>query len=392
VKKIILVANSTWNIYNFRLNLIERLLIEGYTVFVVAPTDKYITYLDKFPEVVHVPLYSLKRKSTNFLSDLKLLFELFRIYKKINPDAIIHYTIKPNIYGGLITRILKIKNIPIITGLGYTFINKGLLHSFTNFMYRLGLKNAVSIIFENIDDRKIFIENKIVKANNSVSMKGCGTNIAHFKPIDTLKSDNKIIISYVGRYLYDKGILEFVNAAQLVKQQFSGVEFWLIGCADFGNPTSVKEIELRDWVAKKIIIDKGFAEDVRIPISQSDCIVCPSYREAIPRVIQEGMAMEKIVITTNVPGCYEAVDDNKNGFLVDAKNTNQLADAFLRVIKMSAEERLSFGKVGRKKVIETFDDRLIAKQIVQVVAAALGKTEAITNDELQIKEYQSINS
>ena len=163
---------------------------------------------------------------------------------------ILHYTIKPNVYGGLVARILRIKNIPIITGLGYTFLNKGTLYSLTNILYRQSFKKAVKVIFENIDDRRIFIEKKIVTENKSISVKGCGTDINHFKPQNNEKRSEKLIISYVGRYLYDKGILEFVKAAEIVKKEYSHVEFWLNGSADFGNPASIKEQELNDWIKK----------------------------------------------------------------------------------------------------------------------------------------------
>ncbi len=391
VYKVILVANSTWNIFNFRLKLIETLVSNGFQVFVVSPTDRYLSFLENFPEVIHIPLENLKRKSLNPFDDLKLFFELYKIYKQVKPDVLLHYTIKPNVYGGLAARILRIKNIPIITGLGYTFLNKGLLYSLTNILYRLSFKKAEKVIFENIDDRRVFIEKKIVTQNKSISVKGCGTDINHFKPQEKEKRSEKLIISYVGRYLYDKGILEFVKAAEIVKKEFSNVEFWLNGSADFGNPASIKEHELNEWINKKIITDKGFADDVRIPISESDCIVCPSYREAIPRVIQEGMAMEKIAITTDVPGCNEAVDHNINGFLVDAKNYKQLAVAFIRVIQMSSEERTAFGKAGRQKVIEIFDDRIIATQILLEVQKAVEikvTCSDIVKDNSRVPDYK----
>ncbi len=342
-----------------------------FEVYVVAPNEEGVEELESNTQVTYIPIQNLKRGSKNIIDDLKFMFELSKIYKKIKPDVVIHYNIKPNVYGGILAHLLKVKFIAIIPGLGFSYIHKGILQKIANFLYKMSLRNAFKIIFENIDDRLLFIKNKIVTPNNSISIKGCGVNIENFKPTSKTRTSDTFVFSFVGRYLYDKGLAEFVEAAQTVRKIFPNTEFWFIGEIDKGNPASIPQSVLDKWIESKIIIEKGYQHDVRPFVANSDCIVCPSYREAIPRVIQEGMAMEKIVITTNEPGCYEAVDDNVNGFLVDSRSAEQLANAFLRVINMTEEERLVFGKAGRKKVVEIFDDRIIAAKILAVVQQAV---------------------
>ncbi len=387
--KIALVANSTWNIYNFRLNIIEKLLVEGFDVIVLAPNDTYITYLNQFPQVKHIAVKELSRKGLNPIQDLKLLSELRSIFKKEQPDLILNYTVKPNIYGGLAATLTHSRYIGVITGLGYTFLHNGLIYKFTKVLYRLAFKHASKVVFENIDDRILFNDLGIISPEKSISVKGCGINTQHFKlivPPNTQRSYR--VFSFVGRFLYDKGIKEFVEAAQIVKKKHPKTQFWLIGSIDKENPSAVDASELQSWIDKGIVIYKGQAEDVRPFIADSDCIVCPSYREAIARVIQEGMAMEKAVITTDVAGCREAVEEGKNGYTVKAKDVKNLADAMFRIAEMPYTDLIKFGKYGRRKVEREFNDQLIARQFYQIINEVLG----ISNESEDILNLKNKNT
>lgn len=371
--KIALVANSTWNIYNFRLNIIEKLLAENFDVIVLAPIDTYITYRNKFPEVKHIAIKELSRKGMNPLQDLKLLFELRSIFKKEQPDLVLHYTVKPNIYGGLAAMFTHTKYIGVITGLGYTFLHNGLVYLLTKILYRQAFKKALKVVFENIDDRILFNNLGIVSSEKSISVKGCGINTEHFKLIVPPNMHRSFrVFTFVGRFLYDKGIKEFVEAAQIVKKKYPRTQFWLVGSIDKENPSAVDESELQTWIDNGVIIYKGQADDVRPFIADSDCIVCPSYREAIARVLQEGMAMEKAVISTDVAGCREAIEEGKNGYSVRVKDTKNLADAMFRIVEMPYSDLLKFGKYGRKKVEKEFNDTIIAQQFFQIINEVLG--------------------
>lgn len=369
--RIALVANSTWNIYNFRLNVINKLLSEGHEVIVIAPVDEYLEYKEKYPQIRHYGIRALDRDSTNPLKDLLLTLELIRRYRIVKPDLILHYTNKPNIYGGFAASRKKVKSIAMVTGLGYPFIKGGWIKKLTSFLYKSTARHHQKFIFENIADRELFEEKNIIKLGQGVSIKGCGVDINYFSPRTNSASEKDTIFTFIGRLLYDKGISEFVEAARLIKEKNNNVKFWVVGELDPDNPATVEKEKLNYWVNDEIIEYHGFQRDVRDIIAQSSCIVLPSYREAIPRTITEGMSMAKPVITTDTAGCREAVDIGENGFLVEVKSSKSLAEAFNKFIEMDEESRLKMGKKGREKVLREFDDRKIAEDIYTEIQLVL---------------------
>ena len=371
-KRIGIVANTTWNIYNFRLNVIEKLLNEGFDVFVLAPIDEYIEYKERFPRVIHIPLRVLTRDSKHPLKDLILIAELRRKYKVLKLDLVLHYTHKPNIYGAIAGKLLSIPTIGVVTGLGYPFLKKGWIEKLVTLMYKMTLGFHKKVIFENEDDRILFIDKKIVKQDKAVSIKGCGVNITHFSPNGKSSKEDITRFTFIGRLLYDKGIKEFVKAASEIKNRYNGTtKFTVVGELDKDNPSSVNPDELAKWVHEDIIDYKGYVKDVRKVISDSDCIVLPSYREAIARSLTEAMAMGKPIITTNVAGCKEAVDDGINGFIVKVKSSDSLKEAISKMISVGNEERKKMGLAGRKKAEIEFDDKIIATQIVAEINSIL---------------------
>ena len=366
--RIVIVANATWNIYNFRLNVLDVLIANDFDVYVVAPVDKYIFYKESFPEVKHIHLRHLNRDGTNPIQELILIREFVRIYRKIKPDLVLHYTVKPNIYGGFAAGILKIPSIAVVTGLGYAFIHKGFIKAITKLLYRLSSKYHNKIIFENIDDKKLFVKYNLIKKNKGISIKGCGVDIKYFSPVNQNgKEKSNIVFTFIGRLLYDKGIVEFVEAAKIIKKDYINTEFWLIGEVDEKNPASVSEEDLINWVKNNNVIYHGFKENIKKYIAKSDCIVLPSYREGMSRTITEGMSMGKPVIATDVAGCKEAVDNRENGYLVPVKEIDPLVSAMEEIINMTTDERDEMGKNGREKAIKEFDDNLIADEILNII-------------------------
>lgn len=366
-KTIALVANSTWNIYNFRLNLIDKFIAEGMDVVVIAPVDEYLTYKEKYPTVRHYGLRLLDRDSTNPIKDFLLLIELIRRYKKIKPDIILHFTNKPNIYGGIAAKIAGIKSIAVVTGLGYAFINKGFVRAVMTYLYKFTAAFHSKFIFENIEDRELFDQIGIVSGTKAISVKGCGVNTIWYHPFPNGQIKDKTIFTFIGRLLYDKGIREFVEAARQIKSMRQDVAFWIVGELDAENPATIDKDDLLQWVDEDVVYYHGFIKDVRNIIAASDCIVLPSYREAIPRTITEGMSMAKPVITTDTAGCREAVDEGINGYLVPIKDTQGLAQAFNAFLSLTHEKQLEMGFAGRKKAVEEFDDQKIAQEIWDIV-------------------------
>ena len=374
--RIALVANTTWNIYNFRLNIIRKLLAEGHEVIVMAPVDKYISYQEKFHQVKHVPLKKLKRDSVNPWRDLQLTGELTRLYKKFKPDLVIHYTVKPNIFGGIAARLAGIPSVAVVTGLGYAFLHNGIVKRTTAGLYKLTSGYQKRVIFENDDDLDLFVENGLVDGNRGVSVNGCGVDTEMFKPNPNLGSENDdIVFTFVGRLLYDKGIREFVDAAHEVQKEYDTVKFWVFGELDRDNPSAIREKDLVEWVKDETIEYHGAKDDIRDYLQKSDCVVLPSYREGMSRVIMEAMAMERPVITSDTPGCRQAVEHGENGLLVPVGDSGALADAMRAFIRMKPEQRRDLGLNGRTRAVEKFDEDIIADQILSIIHDVLDEVE-----------------
>ncbi|MFM2393323.1 MAG: hypothetical protein RLZZ546_1305, partial [Bacteroidota bacterium] len=244
--RVALVANTTWNIFNFRQNVIEKLLEKDCEVFVLAPIDAYIEYKERFPSVTHFNLRTLDRDSTNPFKDIILIEELRRKYKIIKPDLIIHYTHKPNIFGSIAAKINGIKSVAVITGLGYSFINKGFINSITEFLYKYTSKYHELFIFENTDDKRLFIEKGLIDSKKAFSVKGCGVDINHYKSqIDPQHHQkDQIVFTFIGRLLKDKGIEEFASAASKIKSKYDNVKFVVLGDFDGENPSTIDRDEL----------------------------------------------------------------------------------------------------------------------------------------------------
>lgn len=363
-KRVAIVANTTWNISNFRMNIAKALLNNEVELIIIAPLDEYIPKLKELGDIKIIPLQHLKRNGLNPSGDILLFKELYTIYKEYKPDVVLHYTIKPNIYGAIASRINNIHNICVITGLGYTFIHKGWINHLVKLMYRFAFKFADRVLFENQDDRDLFIKEHLINKKKAFHIKGCGVDLNYFKPLKEKPEEEDIRFTFIGRLLYDKGIVEFVEAARIVKKEFPSVQFSVIGQLDDENLAHIKRAELIDWISNGIIQYHSQTEDVRPYIDESSCVVLPSYREGLPRVMMEAMAMAKPIITTHAAGCRETVDEGKNGFLVDIKDKNSLAQAMIKMINSSPGQRFKMGLYGRQKAENEFDDKVIANQIL----------------------------
>jgi len=355
-KKILLVSNSTWNIYNFRLPIIKILLQNGFDVAVAAPVDHFIHYREQFPEVLHYDITKLHRKGFHMIRDVQLIFELINLYRHIKPDLIIHFTHKPNIFGGFASGFAKIPSISVLTGLGYAFIrNRMEQHTMKQIYKLIGMINS-HFVFENNEDRMLFIEQKIIKEYKTTAVMGCGVDPHYFSPREDGKIVERLTFTYIGRLLYDKGIIEFVEAARQIKRMEKAVNFVIVGNLDKENPASVSHNELLKWIDEDVITYEGYAEDVRDWISKSDCIVLPTYREGMPKIIMEAMSMGKPVIMTDVTGCREMATDGEEVIFVRPQDAEDLKSGILNFINLDIESRISMGQKGRDRAMDLFDE------------------------------------
>ena len=293
----------------------------------------------------------------------------YKIYKKINPDIVLHNAAKPNIFGGIICRILKIPVINNISGLGYILMNSSLKMKIVQLIYRFSQQKVTKIFFQNKQDYSLFINKRIVKKDQAVIIPGSGVDTARFNPSKKLKKQNDELLKFcfIGRLITDKGIYEYVEAAKMILKKNKNVKFYILGELYKSHPTSITKRELDSWKKENIITYLGKTDRVENVLGKFDCIILPSYREGMSRVLLESASMGIPIITTNVPGCKEIVDENQNGFLCKVKDPFDLADKIERFIKLEPERRKQMGVYGRKKIESEFDEEIVINTYIKTI-------------------------
>lgn len=363
-------GNTAWGMYNFRGKLLRHLVEEGYRVSVLAPYDNVHSpkLVEMGCEVCDMPM---NPKGVNPISDAYLLYRYYKMLKKLNPDISITYTIKPNIYGSLAARWLKIPYLPITTGLGYVFIQRTFITTIVKWLYKWAFKSACQVWFLNNDDIETFRNEDIVSNDKIQQLPGEGIDLHRFKLMRKTKSSQPFVFLLVGRMLMDKGVREYVAAARLLKKKYSNVVFRLLGAVWEGNPATISLEQLREWELEGIVEYKSEVPDVVPYLEQASCVVLPSYREGVPFTLMEGAAMGLPLVATDVPGCREVVLEGYNGLLCPDKSPELLANAMERMLNLSPEERERMGLNGRKLMEEKFDLKLILEQYDRTIKSIL---------------------
>uniref|UniRef100_A0A7V1EIM6 Glycosyltransferase family 1 protein n=1 Tax=candidate division WOR-3 bacterium TaxID=2052148 RepID=A0A7V1EIM6_UNCW3 len=365
--RIILSANTTWYLYNFRLPLIKELLKRGYKVYILSPEDKYVGLLEKM-NISHIDI-KINRSGINPLEDILLLAKFVQIYKKYKPDIVQHFTVKPVIYGTIAARITNIRYIyNMITGLGYVFtavsFKKRFVQFITRLMYKKVLKYSTHIFFQNKEDCNYFFKHKLVQLEKTSIVPGTGVDLEKFSPV--VKNNRKeITFIFSGRLLWDKGVGDFVEAARRLKQKYKNIHFWVAGPVDLQNPRGIPPEQLNQWSREGIIKYLGMTDNIKQYLHNADVIVLPSYyREGIPLSLLEGAACGLPIITTDSYGCREVVIEGKNGYLVPIKNVDALVNAMGNFIE-NPELINEMGRASRKIAEEKFDSKKIVHMILQ---------------------------
>ncbi len=378
--KILLISNTSWSIWNFRYGLMKTLGEKKFNVSFCAPYDNYTEKLKN--EGFDYSKIKLKRKGKNPFSDLKLIFDIYRICKRKKPNICHNFTIKPCIYGTLAQKLAKVDNIYCtITGLGYSFGKKGFLNKLVISLYRFSLKYADKIVFQNPDDRDIFVNLKIIKKEKTKIIKSSGVDTNKFFLEDFYKynnGNNKVVITLVSRMLWQKGIKEFVEASLILKNKYSNLKFLLVGPIDNENPSAISEKQIKEWQEKGLVKYLGEKKDIKEVFSKTNIFTFPSfYKEGVPKVLLEAGAMELPLVTTNVSGCREVVYDPKkspendfnessqNGFLVEPRNSKDLAEK-LEILIKDKNLRKKFGKASREKIVKEFDEKIIINKYLKI--------------------------
>jgi glycosyltransferase involved in cell wall biosynthesis len=364
-KRILLSANTSWNIYNFRMGIINSLQEQNCTIHIAAPKDEFSPLLEEkgceFHEI------KIDNKGLNPYCDIKTFIQYYRLYRRIKPDLVLHYTVKPNIYGALAARILGIPFINSVTGLGAVFLTKSWVTRLVKILYRVSHSKAHAVFFQNNDDKNLFLEQKIISKHLVRVVPGSGINpdIFHPVPLPDLNSGFKFLFS--GRMLWDKGVGELVTAAKQLKVKYPEVKLQLLGYLDVENPKAISRKTMDQWVGEGTVDYLGSTDNVRDFISRAHCIVLPSYREGIPRSLLEAASMARPIIATNAAGCREVIDDGENGYLCRPKDAGDLASKMEKLLLLSEEERAIMGKKGRQKVLHEFDENIVISHYLREI-------------------------
>ena len=373
-KKIAIIVNEVSTLLHFRKELVLDLVKEGYEVFCLAegyePSTKEIIVSWEAKPVEH----NLKRSNLNPLADIIEVFKLRKILKDIEPDMVLTCFVKPVIFASLAAKLAGIKKrVGMIEGLGYAFTpsteKKGLKAKIIKFLqiqhYKIALPTLDKVLFLNPDDqRDLLIENNI-KVKSTEILGGIGVNLDYYRYSEPkIKTDVSFI--FLGRLLREKGIFEFLEAAKVVKKEKPNTQFLVLGQIDKQNPTAMSEEKLQEYIDANIIEYLGYVKNVPDYIEKVDVFVLPSYREGVPKSTQEAMAMGKVILTTDVPGCRETVVDGVNGFLVPLFSAEKLAEKMLELINKPILVR-SMGVESRRIAEEKFDVRKVNKRIISIL-------------------------
>jgi len=362
--KILISINTFWNIYNFRVELINALQSKGHEVIALAPKDAYATKLEALG--VKCVNINMNQQGINPFGDLKLIRDYYSIFKMIQPDLILSYTIKPNIYGNLAAKILAIPTINNISGLGTIFIKKTVISYIGRLLYKIGLTCSSHVFFQNNEDQQLFIKYKLIKPTKNSVIPGSGVDTTYFKSNRTTNLGNRFL--FVGRLIRDKGVIEFLEAALKILQTYPDKQFLLIGELDCNNKTALNKSSLDYYLNQSSQIQYlGKTDDIKSLLSEVDVMVLPSYREGLSKSLTEAASMSLPIITTDVPGCREVVEHKFNGILCQVKSMSSLENAILEMILLSNETRHSMGLKGRLKIIDTFSNTIVIKTYLQQI-------------------------
>ena len=368
-RRVVLAANSSWNIVNFRSGLIRRLKTEGYEPVVLAPSDPAVEERMQDLGVERI-VVDIERSGLNPLADIALLREYRKIFKRLQPHAYLAFTIKPNIYGSIAARSLGIPAIANISGLGTVFIGRGALLALVSSLYRFALRRAAVVFFQNPDDRALFIERRMVPPEKARLLPGSGVDLQRFTPVPL--PEGPVTFLFIGRILGDKGLRELIGATQSLLRQGLDVRVQLLGPIDEGNRSSIMRAELERWMSDGVIEYLGATDDVRPFIAKATAVVLPSYREGLPRSLLEAGAMGRPLIATDVPGCREVVEDGVNGLLCAVRDSASLARCMERFAGLTEEERSAMGSASRRKIETKFSEDVV----IGAYLDALGKLRA----------------
>lgn len=363
---VMLSVNTAWNAWNFRAGLLDAIMQHGYRAVVAAPVDRYAERLVQAGcEFIDLPMDS---NGTHPGRDMRLLLRYMALLRAERPVAYLGYTIKPNVYGSIASQLLGIPVINNIAGLGAAFIDNSMVTRIARLLYRTSLKRSSRVFFQNPHDHRLFVDAGLARADVADLLPGSGIAPARYDATAARTGGAPFTFLLVGRMLVNKGVVEFADAARIVRQRFPDARFQLLGPVNEANPNLVPAATIAGWQAEGLVEYLGAADDVRPYLAAADCVVLPSYREGVPRTLLEAAAMARPIVATRVPGCVDVVDEGVNGLLCAPRDAADLARAMLEMAALPAAGRQRMGAAGRLKVEQQFDEALVIRKYLDAIA------------------------
>lgn len=356
--RILVFANSDVGLYKFRKELLERLVLE-HDVFVSCPIGMFTNNIKEIG--CHYIETNIDRRGTDPISDIKLISKYKKIIKNVKPSVALTYTIKPNVYGGMACQLCKIPYVVNITGLGSALENKGLLQLITTILYKIGIRKAQKVFFQNESNLNFMKDRKLVKNNYDI-LPGSGVNLSQYKMLD-YPEDDVVDFVYVGRMMKEKGFELYLDAAEYISKKYRNVVFHICGSYEDNYKDRVDSL-----VKEGIINYHGLVDDMVEIYKSIDCTVHPTYYpEGMSNVLLESLACGRPIITTDRPGCKEIVDDGVNGYIVKQNDLNDLIEKVEKFIVLGREEKVTLGKNGRQKVEKEFNRNIVIDKYLEEI-------------------------
>lgn len=367
--KIIININILWGIIQFRKDLINEFIKNGYEVVIIGALDDFSDSTMGQIRDLKIKYYvvNMNRAKINPISDIFYFFRLVSIFSKENPSIILNYTVKPNIYGSLAAALTFNKSISTVNGLGSAIINENYLSSMLRFMYKVAFLFSKKVLFQNKDDLEYFIAKNIIKREKAIVVPGSGVDSRKFD-LPIAAAQFPLRFNFIGRILKDKGVYDYIQAIKKIQAgKKYEAEFYLSGIIDEKNPTGISHRQVMMWEAEGIIKYLGRTDDITEFFKISDVIVLPSYREGLSKVLLEAASCRKPLIATNVPGCAELVIDEENGFICEAKNSDSLYDSIIKMINTPTGIIQLMGERSREHIIMNYDSEIVNRIYIELM-------------------------
>lgn len=357
---ILVLTNFIAGLHSFRKEVMKAIVDAGYQLYISVPdtNDERVNYFKGIgAEIIKT---DFNRRGMNPLADFKLMMNYRRLIKQLKPIAVLSYTIKPNVYGGIACRLTGTPLIANVTGLGDAIENGGWLQKLTICLYKFGIGKAAKVFFQNETNKNFCVNHKIAD-NNAIVLPGSGVNLEHHR-YQEYAPDGVIKFLFIARLLKDKGTSEYFETAKTIKAKYPQSEFQVLGWKEGPYQQQLEEL-VKDGVINYL----GTTSDIRPYLTNVHCTIMPSYHEGMSNVNLESAANGRPVITTNVPGCRETVEDGKTGYLVDAKNSEALIKGVERFLDLPYKQKIAMGKMAREKVEREFDRNIVVKAYLNAI-------------------------